>query len=183
MLPSTEINFFRFDNIQPVSRIPDRLFLHELVVGTMEKLFKEQGQIEPTWVFSYGSKLIWVKTPWDNNSEKDAAIQILLMLIKDLNSSCYSFVSEAWMANLSNEKDRADYLSLAEKEGVQALPEHLRDDVLMIHSYDRNRGFSNTRFKVTIRRKGLNFLGPRIDEDLTGSSFSGRMASLFDKLS
>lgn len=183
MSTATAIPFIKIHKLQDLSPIvPDRKFVHELVINTVEGIFKEQGRIEPVWVISVGSELLWLKTPWESLNEKIITLKIINGFLEELKSPLYSFVSEAYAANLSNvdEEEGKELLKIVEEGGVAALPEDLRDDILLVHSYDRKGGSNHTRYKVTIRRKGLNFLGPRIDED--DDQYKGRMSNLFYKM-
>ena len=70
----------------------------------------------------------------------------------------------AFNQDLAKEQFEA-LMAQVNKHGVCSLPPDLRDDILMISTFDREGIYNMTRFLVTVRKRGLNFLGPRMDQD------------------
>jgi hypothetical protein len=162
-----KVEEFKTDNL---------ISLHEVAVLYAEKKFKQKGGILPTWIISILGRAVWIETEWENNWDKDKVIYAISKLLNEFNCSTYSWISESWYAVLT--EDKKDLQEIVDKHGVKALPPEYRDDIMAIHTHSRDGKFLTTRFKVTIRKRGPNFLGPRIDEDFK-APMQGRMSSLF----
>lgn len=168
------------DNLAPIRA--DRKILHEMACQYGEEQFKLKGGMAALWIVASGPNIAWIETDWKDNREKDIANYAMRQMLDGTAAQAYSFITEAWMMGTNakmSEPERKHWLDFSQKHGVRSLPEHMRDDVLMILSFDRKGGCSNTRYVVQMRKgKGPNYLGPRIDEDgLT--SWGGRMGNLF----
>lgn len=124
--------------------------LHELACHHVEQKFKSMGEIPPTWLIACESDVLWVETPWDDDNEKVIALHAFRELMKELKVHCYAQISEE--------------------------PDKYRDDIVQVFSFDKTGNYSGSRYKVTVRRQAINFLGPRVDIEETG--FEGRMWNL-----
>lgn len=172
-------HLLKTETLAPV--IPDRAALHEMACGWAEQQFKLKGEAPAMWLVANGSTVVWIDTPWEDNVEKQASTLLIRMMLEKSKAQAYSFVTEVFVGafgNLSDEENMR-WLAFANKHGVSALPEHLREDGLMIMSHDRDGGLSVSKYLVTLRHgKGPNFLGPRQDETPDGG-FAGPMFNLF----
>lgn len=168
-------------NLAPV--IPDRVMLHEMACGFAEERFSLKGGMDSHWLVAAGSNVAWIETPFETPADKHPATVAIRVLLHTLKAQAYSFVSECWAAAFGPEmsdEERKHWLAFTDEHGVNALPEHLCDDALMVVSIDRDGGTSMTRYLVTLRHgKGPNFLGPRQDDDGMTGIMSGRMFNLF----
>lgn len=172
-------NMIRTANLAPV--IPDRAMLHEMACRHTEERYMLKGWIEPTWVVGAGSNVAFIETPFeDDGPSKDLAAFLMRGVLERYHAQAYSFISEAWMASFKDDDERRKWMDQSRYHGVSSLPPHMRDDMAVIASYDRDGGASMSKYLVTLRApgKGLNFLGPRQDDkEVTGAA--GRMHDLF----
>jgi hypothetical protein len=139
--------------------------LHELAVRYAEEQFARYGGCQSTWLIAAGMRVVWVETPLE---DKDWLAARMRFVLGTIDAHAYSFITEAYVTSTLGMEDKElakKILKQANKHGVRSLPEHLRDDVLMITSFDRDGGVSDSHWLVTVRRHGLNFLGPRVDRD------------------
>jgi len=146
-----------------------RATLHEMAVTFATNQFERKGEAPCMWLLGLGSKVVWIETPWEDENEKDASVRFIRRFARGLGASCYAFISEAWVSVYDHLPGEGDLMP-ADR------PDAERDDILMIHSADRAEQ-ATTRFLVTIRRHGPNFLGPRVDLDDEGA-MCGRMTSV-----
>lgn len=171
------------ENLAPLR--PDRAALHEIACAYAEDRFRHKGECDPTWLVAAGSEVSWVETTFDGPASKDRAVFFIRNALVVSRAQAYSYISEAYVGNIvgMTEAERKKWLAFATEHGVAALPERMREDVLMVFTHDRAGGASVSRYLVTIRRggKGLNFLGPRADEPIDeAKGFGGRMFNLFE---
>lgn len=170
------------DKTQTLTVIPDCQTLHELMVVYAEDIFARKGEIDPTWLIACGPHVAYVKTPFEGPQSKHLVSIIMQEAMKEMKCHAYSFISEVWMTALHtpdiNSEEFKARAAKIDAEGVRALPKAERDDCLFLVTYDLTGGFRCTRWIVTIRHqnRGLNFLGPRIDEN-TGH-LSGKFVNL-----
>jgi len=150
--------------------------LHNLVCAFGENEFAQQGAAPFMWVIQKGNNLAWLETPWENDPEKYASTEFIRAMLKELNADRYSFMTEAWVAVENYEK--GGKLPTRDIVPPSQRPANERDDVLMIYSFERSGKYQMTRYKVTIRAHGQNYLGPRCDEPPTDQA-GGEMWNLF----
>jgi len=168
-------------NLAPVK--PGRTTLHEMACAFAEEQFKLKGGMPAHWLLATGPHVAFIETDWQSNDDKDRASYAMRETLLAMGGQAYSFTTEAWTAAFLPEMGEAEqkhWMDFAAEHGVKNLPPHLRDDVLMVFSHDRDGGVSVSRYVVQMRKgKGPNYLGPRIDDEFDGS-WTGRMGSLFD---
>jgi len=145
--------------------------LHELAIVWVEEQFSRKGTIpNMMWLFAAGPFVMWLEIDWEDN--RAGYLYAMSQLMKRIEAHAYTIISEAWSASTDNlPPDEVQALiDFAEKHGVQALPPHMRDDMLMVTTYDKGGSRLFTRYLVTMRLPGfgLSFLGPRQDEDIGG---------------
>lgn len=172
-------NMIKVENLAPV--IPDAKFLHDMACAYVEEQFGRKGEITPTWIVAAQSSIAFIETEFDDpDLSKDRAVYVMRETVKRYDCQAYSFMSEVWSASFKSDEEHKQWTSHPDYEGVSSLPPHLRDDKVMIVSHARDGSRLMSTYLVTIRApgRGLNFLGPRVDEDYKG--MSGRMSSLFD---
>jgi len=158
---------FTTDNLSPVRAT--RALLHEMAASFAENEFSLKGKAPFMWLIGSGPRIVWIETPWENENEKMAAVYFLRKTAYALKADCYAFISEAWLA-VYKEMPGPNYTPPGD------LPKSERDDILYVLSVDRNEQ-AHSRWLVTQPRRGMNFLGPRVDaEDFTNTS--GTMTSI-----
>jgi hypothetical protein len=158
----------------------DRTILHEAACRHVEERFKLQGEVEPTWALATGNHVVWIETPWDGERMKVFTVNQLRKLMRMLDVHCYCQMTEAWLFSTEAvpEEDK-HWIKHAMEYGLQDIPDRLRDDVAQVFSFDKDGNHAITNYKVTLRRRGLNFLGPRMDNTADDvGKFSGRMWNL-----
>jgi hypothetical protein len=167
------------ENLAPVS--VQRAGLHEMACAFVEERFKLKGRCAPVFATAAETHVAWVECDWANDGEKLASVEMMRITVQATNAHAYSFMTEAWVAAFDTLKpDEAErWITFCGEHGVSALPGHLRDDVALVLTFDRQGGCSMSRYLVTQRRRGPNFLGPRVDDD-GDTGMTGRMASLFE---
>lgn len=149
--------------------------LHEMAVAYAMREFAVKGEAPFMWIIAAGPNLMWIETPWRDEREKELFVRTIRGAMQELGARAYSFITEAWMATYSDKDPKPGepgFLNPSER------PESQRDDVLMITTYDDAGAYDATRFLVTIRERGLNFLGPRDDQSLRDHQMTGRMFNL-----
>jgi hypothetical protein len=156
-----------------------RADLHEMMVAYGMLEFERRGAAPFMWIIKNGPHVYWIETPWENDAEKHVSTTLMRRLMQKMEAEAYSFMSEAWAAvetrKTDSEPDPSDFTPPSQR------PKNERDDILMIYSFDKDGGFNATRFLVTIRDNGRNFLGPRDDNSFTGAIPSGNMWNLLAK--
>lgn len=169
------------ENLAPLR--PDRRALHEIACAYAEDRFRHLGRCDATWLVAVGSQVAWVETPFDGPGDKMTTTILMRGMLAATGAQAYSYVTEAFVASVQHmpKAEMNHWLKFANEHGVAALPEHMREDVLMVFTHDRAGGASATRYLVTIRKgKGPNFLGPRVDEPIDeANGFAGPMFNLF----
>ncbi|MGO8241283.1 hypothetical protein ELH77_19150 [Rhizobium ruizarguesonis] len=155
-----------------------RADLHEMMVAYGMLEFERRGAAPFMWIIKSGPHLKWIETPWENDFEKNLQTSFIRTLMQKMEAEAYSFMTEAWVAVETATPDGkvpADAIAPSQR------PKNERDDVLVIYTFDKHGGFDVTRFLVTLRDNGRNYLGPRDDESMTGAMPSGRMWNLLAK--
>ena len=163
--------------------IPDHMLslteLHETAISFAEDLFSRKGQIPFLWLLDLGHEILWMETPWADESEKEACIKILTIIMREAKVRAYVNMVEAWTASYTNVHP--------DDEGFKypsELPKNQRDDIMMVASFEKKSGEQLvSRYLVTVRKRGLNFLGPRDDLNRKEDGFEGRMFNLLKKTS
>lgn len=177
MLP----NMTKAISLAPV--IPDIAIVHDLACRYVEERYALKGGIAATWVIASGANVAFIETEFeDDGPSKDLAAYVMRNVLARYKCQAYSFISEVWQASFKNDEERKMWMKHAEYRGVSSLPPEMRDDVAMVLSHDRSGGHMLAKYLVTLREpgKGLNFLGPRMDESAEFRGFAGRMSNLFE---
>lgn len=157
---------FRSDSLAPVRAT--REMLHELAAKFAEEQFALKGHAPFMWLLGCGPRIVWIETDWEDDDEKEASVRFIRKMAQLLGADCYAFITEAWVAVYKT-------VPTPDQPRPGDLPKQLRDDILMVLSVDRNETKSS-RWLVTERRHGPNFLGPRVEiEDMPTS---GQMLSI-----
>lgn len=146
--------------------------LHEMAVAYAVAEFERKGGAPSMWIVCTGPDVIWIETPWKNAREKELMTAAIRDAMREMGARAYSFITEAWMANytLKPGEDRDDI------PAPSTLPD--REDVLMVSTYDAKGEYEAARFLVTVRKNGLNRLGPRDDQTMQEYKMEGRMFNL-----
>ncbi len=165
---------FRFDHLAPVTPTCEQL--HEMAVAFAIEEFARKGAAPFMWLIAAGTHIVWLETSWDDDREKRASVLFVRQTLRAIGAHTYTQISEAWTANLSEEEFKEHR---AANRSVSDLPPDKRDDVLFVQSSSRDGRHLFTRFLVTVRSRGLNFLGPRIDE-VWDRPPVGQMFNLFE---
>lgn len=152
-----------------------RADLHEMLVAYGMLEFDRRGAAPSMWIIKNGPHIYWIETPWENDREKEASTRLMRDLMRKMGAEAYSFMTEAWVAVETGSRD--ELMKRAITPPSQR-PKNERDDVLLIHTFDKEGASHATRFLVTIRDNGRNYLGPR--DDITDMEMvpSGRMWNL-----
>lgn len=150
--------------------------LHETAILWTIDLFARKGEVKPTWVIPRGEDLVWLETDWGHSDEKHLVVfNFMPSLFRQWGVTCYSLISEAWVAAYEHVDKDVDPADLPKPS---SLPRDQRDEVLIIASGDIHDRQLLTRYLITPRRSGLPLLGPRMDEDLR---VSGNLTGLFKR--
>ena len=156
--------------------------LHETAVAFAEELFSRKGQVPFLWILDLGHEILWMETPWEDDTEKTACLKIITIIMREAKVRAYVNMVEAWTASYRGVHPDDEGFKMPSE-----LPPDQRDDILMISSFDKKSDEQLiTRYLVTVRKRGqLNFLGPRDDLDLKkeGGHFEGRMFNLLKNTS
>jgi len=156
--------------------------LHEMACSFVEEQFSLKGCVPFSWLLANYDNVAYVETNWTDAHDKVRTTRAMGQFIRE-NVTAYSFISEAWALASANipEDIRPLVLDWAENRGLAELPDEFKDDIVMITSFDREGGILMSQYKVTIRhqRRGLNFLGPRVDNPMEADKVKGRMWNLF----
>ena len=157
---------FRSDSLAPVRAT--RAMLHEMAATFAEEQFALKGHAPFMWLLGIGPRVVWIETDWDDDGEKEASVAFIRKTAQVLGADCYAFITEAWVAVYKDVPRR-------DQPRPGDLPKDQRDDILMVLSMDRSE-HKSSRWLVTERRHGPNFLGPRVEiEDMPAS---GQMLSI-----
>jgi hypothetical protein len=155
--------------------------LHELAILWAEEEFERAGNIPFMWLLDTGKTILWVETPWENDSEKLASMMIISIICRELNVTGYSVAIEAWVAvETAPPGTTLDDVRKKSFRKPSDRPKNERDDVMVISTIGRDGEQMASRYLVTPRRHGKNLLGPRVDEWEAGvSAFSGNLFEIF----
>ena len=157
----------RFDHMAPVRAT--REMLHEMAATFAEEQFALKGHAPFMWLLGCGTHITWIETDWEDDDEKERSVAMIRKLAYRTRADCYAFISEAWVSVYKGPVLPRDHPRPSE------MPKHLRDDIMFVLSVDRDE-HKTSRWLVTERRNGPNFLGPRVEmEDMPAS---GQMLSI-----
>lgn len=164
--------------------MPDHMLslaeLHEMAITFAEELFSRKGQVPFLWIIDLGHEILWMETPWEDDTEKEGSIKIITMIMREAKARAYVNMVEAWAATETyNPHDpKKEFVPPSER------PKDQRDDIMMVASFEKKSDVQLiTRYLVTVRKHGLNFLGPRDDINEKQGRFTGRMFNLLNKTS
>lgn len=156
-----------------------RADIHEMMVAYGMLEFERRGTAPFMWILKNGPHIYWIDTPWENETEKQVTTSVMHRLMRAMKADMYSFMTEAWVAVETRaavtDEFPTDFTPPSQR------PKNERDDVLMIYTFDKEGGFSASRFLVTIRDNGRNYLGPRDDDSVAGAIPSGNLWNLLVK--
>lgn len=145
--------------------------LHEKMIAFAESHFERKGGVPFLWMVYDGSHLMWVKTLWEDDREKELSANFMRKLIAVSNAKSYSFLTEAWMTVLAKGEKKTC--------AVKDMPAHRRDDVMTVTTHARDGNFLYTKYLVTLSQP-KNFLGPRQDNPMADAQqHGGQMWNLF----
>lgn len=145
--------------------------LHDKMIAFAESHFERMGKVPTLWMIDTGSYLLWIKTLWENETEKNVSAAFLRRVMTVSSARQYSFLTEAWVARYAKGETPA-------KSASQA-PADKRNDVMDVTTQSREGKFLHSRYLVTLSQP-KNFLGPRTDQAMTDSAMTGgRMWNLF----
>lgn len=174
---------YRTVNLAPLTA--GREILHDMACVFAEEQFRLKGQAPHMWLIAVGPHVIWLETNYANDFEKSLATSVVRDFIQMTEAQAYSSLAEVWTAALTPDKmSKAEidhWSEFSATHGVRNLPPHLRDDALMVLSFDRAGKASSSHYIVQLRHgKGPDYLGPRIDDaDSEATKWTGRMGNMF----
>lgn len=148
--------------------------MHEAACAHGEDQFARYGECMPTWVLNVGNRLIWFETAWRSSDEKYDITSRIALLLQMLGGESYTLISEAYVAAMERDDDGKMISPMPADR-----PKHERDEILMLATIAKSGQHLFTRYLISARRTGPNFLGPRADEDYTGHQ--GDMTDLFER--
>jgi len=102
--------------------------------------------IEPTWILQSHLGVVYIRTPWNENEEKNMVAQTIKMMMKNFHMTYYCLVSEAWAVTISVEeiKKRGGTYEVPEG-GLVTVPGRI--EILMISSEDKKSSMG-TSFEI-----------------------------------
>jgi hypothetical protein len=124
-------------------------------------------QLAPTWWIQFDNKRgEMIVTPWDDDAEKLAVVEMIKNKLKDRHAHSYAFASEVWVA-----AENA-------KRPTQLPPSQHPDrrEALMVHVFNRNGKGGARVYDIKRNDDGVIFALP---EDKDANLFQGRMFNLF----
>lgn len=153
--------------------------LHEIACNYCEERFARYGELPPTWIISTGKQLAWIETKWESDDEKYVTTKFIAEMLRKLDIQAYTLMVEVWIAvEHAKNGHKIDPSKIVQPS---QRPKNERDDALLIITQPKGSKELHTRYLVTQRPPGLglNYLGPRVDEDIPMAS--GIMVNLFGK--
>lgn len=160
--------------------------MHEMAVARAVKEFEIGHRREPyitpfLWLIRYPGDLTVIETPWANDDEKVKSLAAMRLLMQSTGATAYSFIHESWMAYFEGE----DAQKYKDVYSVRALPPHLREDVLLILSYDISGQYLYTRFGINRADTAHASLKVRDDHAMgsggDGGGLTGRLENMLNK--
>ena len=151
-----------------------RQILHETAAKFAEEQFALKGHAPFMWLLGCQTGIVWIETDWEDEREKEASLHFMRETAHTLGADCYACIAEAWVSVVPR----------AEVEGGRLVqprnrPKDQREDILFIASGNRTGETGHSRWLVTQRRRGPNFLGPRVD--IEDEAFTGRFFNILGK--
>ncbi len=144
--------------------------LIDYAAARLDKVFNEEGTIDPTWV-AYSSEFKFILDP--QNDDKDKITDALRHFFESMEVYCYAFVSEGWILNsrvLTEEQIQTLF-----REGIEHNPD--AREVIIIFAEDHVEGLI-TAERPIIRTEGQQAsLGPLLVRNRSSYS-EGRLASM-----
>jgi hypothetical protein len=138
-------------------------------------MFKRYGMCIPTWLMWENNAVTFIETPWEGPSEKEATVMMMRDAINNRHHvDAYTLLVEAWVS-MQKANDPSEIIP------PRLRPKSERDDVLMAWTFSKTERPKASRWLVTIRKNGPNFLGPRDDLFLSGMQhMEGLMWNLYE---
>lgn len=146
--------------------LPD---LHEKMIAFAESHFQRMGRVPMLWMIDTGSHVMWIKTLWENDAEKELSARFMRKMITVSGAKQYSFLTEAWITVLKKGEKRTF-------DRVRDAP--VRDDIMTVTTQGRDGNYLYSRYLVTLSEP-KNILGPRSDIEFEGHELCGTMWNLF----
>jgi hypothetical protein len=148
--------------------------LHAMALSFGEDQFKRFGKCPPMFVLAFGTNIAWLEPEWSTVREKAHVFRFMRDFIADMDVRAYTFMSEVWAAARPIGEKRSDW-----PDSLEDLPASERDEKLMVDTWDREGNNFVSWYLITPRKRGLAFLGPRVDGTDEGSTRTGRGFNLF----
>lgn len=142
---------------------------------TTKQIFNDRGQIYPLWIIEpKAGDLILVPTAWENDRDKDFAVEAIKDLLKVCEAKRYAFVTEAWIVDVRNKHE----IPKSHQLGGSLANHPDRREVVMVTVEDRHQ--SMTRMFYILRPEhGKPVLSAA--EDMDGDKSEGRFVNLLPK--
>lgn len=156
--------------------------LHDLALVYVEEEFARRGTTPFLWLIDLGHEIIWIETPWDDDAEKIASTKIIQLLLREFRARAYTQLFEAWASTETGKQGKTIDDAIREAVPPSERPKNERDDVLLAITMNKAGEQIVSRYLVTQRRHGLNFLGPRVNMIEEYGHMTGRMFDLFKKM-
>ena len=155
-------------------RQPTLRELFQIGVENAKHIFDDQGSVSPIWhaVPVHGDHLL-IATPWQDEDEKDAAVDFLRYKFREENICRFVCVLEAWAVQL---QDR-----VASNEAGPPWPrpsEHPdRREIIRVQAEDRDGSVISGHYYILRPEHGPATLSP-FKEDPPDVTLAGRMSGL-----
>lgn len=153
-----------------MEEVPTIDALHEASIDLAEKIFKNYGGLNSTWLMSLPPLpgLGIIETKWSSDREKDTVAAYLRHILKMTNASMYSFMSEGWQTNQPATADLTKVPRPSE--------DPKRIEVLLVDSFTRN-DWRSTRYKIL--HKPDRLVNKEDHKKGDGMESEGRLWNLF----
>jgi hypothetical protein len=134
-------------------------------------MFKQSGSLAPFWhaVAGNGEHLL-ICTPWDNDEDKEFAVQALRELFADKQVTQYVFISEAWLVSVPVG---------TKVNSVRASTHKDRREVLRVQAEDDQGRVLSGQFYILRPEHGEVTLSPFKKDDTTYNK--GRLTGLLQR--
>lgn len=150
--------------------------LQSMAVRYGEDQFARYGRCQPTFLIAIKTDVLWLEALWEDHYERMLTYRLMTGFLKASGAHAYSYISEAYVAAYKPEDLGGD----GEPDVLPAnLPPDQREEVLFITSFDHKGQSFFSRYLITPRKRGLSFLGPRVDEEI--GDMTGPALNLFKK--
>lgn len=133
-------------------------------------LIGEAGaQLPPTWWVQFDNRPgEMIVSPWSDEAEKLAVVEMIRTKLKDPHARNYAFVAEVWVA----EEDAMRPSRLPPSQHPN------RREVVMTHAFNRNGKGGLKVYRIKRNGEGVVTALPE-DKEVKGGRFQGRMFNLF----